>query len=59
MQAYKIPSKFKAVIDEIKNSNYIYALELLANIQTNTQEKHLENKLYGSIYFKKKIGQNL
>ena len=54
MQAYKIPSKFKAVIDEIKNSNYIYALELLANIQTNTQEKHLENKLYGSIYFKKK-----
>ena len=30
------------------------ALELLSKINSNLEEKYLENKLYGSIYFKKK-----
>ncbi len=47
-------SKFDAVINEIKNNNYESALELISEVKTNTEEEHLKNKLYGSIYFKKK-----
>jgi len=44
-------SKFQTVITQIKNNNYEIALELLSKIDTNLDEKNLENKLYGSIYF--------
>ena len=47
-------SKFQTVITQIKNNNYDIALELLSNIDSNLDEKYIENKLYGSIYFKKK-----
>ena len=29
-------------------------MELISEVKTNTEEEHLKNKLYGSIYFKKK-----
>ena len=54
MATLKKLSKFQSVITHIKNNNYEMALELLSKIDTNLEEKHLENKLYGSIYFKKK-----
>ena len=54
MATLKKLSKFQTVITQIKNNNYEIALELLSKIDTNLDEKNLENKLYGSIYFKKK-----
>ncbi len=54
MATLKKLSKFQTVITQIKNKNYEMALELLSKIDTNLEEKNLENKLYGSIYFKKK-----
>ena len=54
MSTLKKLSKFQTVITQIKNNNYEMALELLSKINTNLEEKYLENKLYGSIYFKKK-----
>ena len=47
-------SKFVTVINEIKNKRYDFALKLLSKIKTNSNDKYIENKLYGSIYFKKK-----
>ena len=54
MTTLKKLSKFQTVITQIKNNNYDIALELLSNIDSNLDEKYIENKLYGSIYFKKK-----
>ena len=54
MATLKKLSKFQTVITHIKNNNYEMALELLSKINSNLEEKYLENKLYGSIYFKKK-----
>ena len=54
MATLKKLSKFQTVIAQIKNNNYEMALELLSKINSNLEEKYLENKLYGSIYFKKK-----
>ena len=54
MTTLKELSKFQTVISQIKNNNYEIALELLSNINSNLDEKYIENKLYGSIYFKKK-----
>ena len=54
MSTLKKLSKFQTVITQIKNNNYEMALELLSKINTNLEEKYIENKLYGSIYFKKK-----
>ena len=54
MSTLKKLSKFQTVITQIKNNNYEKALELLSKINSNLEEKYLENKLYGSIYFKKK-----
>ena len=54
MGTLKKLSKFQTVITQIKNNNYEMALELLSKINSNLEEKYLENKLYGSIYFKKK-----
>lgn len=47
-------SKYNNIINEIKRKNYNTALNLLSKIQSNSDEIHLENKLFGSIYFKKK-----
>ena len=54
MATLKKLSKFQSVITHIKNNNYEMALELLSKINSNLEEKYFENKLYGSIYFKKK-----
>ena len=54
MTTLKKISKFQTVITQIKNNKYDIALELLSNINSNLDEKYIENKLYGSIYFKKK-----
>ena len=47
-------SKYDNIINEIRRKNYNTALNLLSKIQSNSDEIHLENKLFGSIYFKKK-----
>tara|TARA_B100000886_G_scaffold5583_1_gene3486 strand:+ start:772 stop:2064 length:1293 start_codon:yes stop_codon:yes gene_type:complete len=46
-------SKLFPVINEIKKNNYNQALELLSKIIAEPEDKHLENKLYASIFFKK------
>ena len=50
----KILLKFAPVINEIKKNNYEIALDLLRELQTGPSDEHFKNKLYGSIYFKKK-----
>ena len=50
----KILLKFAPVINEIKKNNYEIALDLLRELQTGPDDEHFKNKLYGSIYFKKK-----
>ena len=52
----KILLKFAPVINEIKKNNYEIALDLLRELKTGPSDEHFKNKLYGSIYFKKKIG---
>ena len=49
-------SKFVTVVNAIKNKKYDFALKLLSKIKTNSNDKYIENKLYGSIYFKKRNG---
>ena len=53
MTILKNLTKFSSVITEIKKNNYNLALKLLNKINSNKKEKHLEHKLYGSIFFKK------
>ena len=53
MTVLKNLNKFSSVITEIKKNNYNLALELLKKIRSNKEERHLEYKLYGSIFFKK------
>ena len=53
MTILKNLTKFSSVITEIKKNNYNLALKLLKKIKSNKKEKHLEHKLYGSIFFKK------
>ncbi len=53
MTILKNLTKFSSVITEIKKNNYNLALKLLNKIKSNKKEKHLEHKLYGSIFFKK------
>ena len=50
----KILLKFAPVINEIKKNNFEIALDLLRELQTGPGDEHFKNKLYGSIYFKKK-----
>ena len=54
MKENKILIKFAQVITELKRNNYNVALKLLEKLNINEDEKHLQNKLFGSIYFKKK-----
>ena len=54
MKENKILIKFAQVITELKRNNYNTALKLLEKLNINEDEKHLQNKLFGSIYFKKK-----
>ena len=49
MSTLKKLSKFQTVITQIKNNNYEMALDLLSKVNSNLEEKNLENKLYLSL----------